>query len=91
MEDENKELSKFYRHRILRSIQGGEWRDMGFYFTKSEPDEYIKFLQKNDSLKYPSDYKIIFTHEISEDDFFKMKEYSIPINQYLFIPFYMKF
>lgn len=89
-------MEKYYRHRMLRNIQDGEWFDDGFKFSQTPPDEFYKSLLKNrdeylsNGGKISYEYKIIFSHEITNEDYESKSEYSIPLNQYIFLPFYFK-
>lgn len=89
-------MEKYYRHRLLRKIQDKEWFDSGFSFSQLPPDIFIKKLKidRDEYLagggEYHYDYKIIFTHEITKEEYESLSEYSIPLNQYIFLPFYFK-
>lgn len=77
----------FWRHSLQRKYNNyKEWSDWPTDFSELSPDEYYKRISNGSE----TEWRIIVSHEVSEDDFKNRRLYSIPISQYIFHPFFIK-
>lgn len=68
--------------RLYSDQQHKGYTNHGWVFSSDDGDTFIEEYNKNDN----SIWRIAVIHEISEDDYKKERQYSIPINHFIFFP-----